>query len=223
MDNRFTRNLGAITEEECGILKNKTVFIAGCGGLGGYIAEYLTRIGVGEIIACDGDCFDETNLNRQILSYEENIGKSKAYEAEKRARAIVPGISFIPVVEFITEKNAEKLISGCDIVMDALDSVKARKVLAAACDKLSIPLVHGAIEGWFAQVSVAMPGSMLIDKLYPDEKENKNKSSLSFTPAFCASLQVAEAIKLLLGREVSLKNKVLFADLLTNEFKTFEL
>lgn len=223
MDNRFTRNLGAITEKECAILKNKKVFIAGCGGLGGYIAEYLTRIGVGEIFACDGDCFDETNLNRQILSCEENIGKSKAYEAEKRAKAIVPGISFIPVAEFITEENAEKLISGCDIVMDALDSVKARKVLASACDKLSIPLVHGAIEGWFVQVSVAMPGSGLIDKLYPDEKENENKSSLSFTPAFCASLQVAETIKLLLGREVSLKNKVLFADLLTNEFKTFEL
>ena len=223
MEKCFTRNIGAITEEECAVLKNKKVFVAGCGGLGGYIIEYLTRIGVGEIVACDGDCFDETTLNRQVLSCEDNIGKNKAEEAFKRAKAIFPEIVFTSVTEFITEENAEKLISGCDVVIDALDSVKARKVLASACNKLGIPLVHGAIEGWFAQVSVVMPGSTLIDKLYPDENENDNKSSLSFTPAFCASLQVAEAVKLLLGREVSLENKVLFADLLTNEFKTFEL
>jgi len=68
-----------------------------------------------------------------------------------------------------------------------------------------------------------MPDSTILDKLYPDDKENKNKSSLSFTPALCASIQCAEAVKLLLGKESSLKNKVLFADLLTNEYRTFEL
>ncbi|MBE6008760.1 MAG: HesA/MoeB/ThiF family protein [Lachnospiraceae bacterium] len=223
MEKRFIRNLGAITEDECDILKNKKVFVAGCGGLGGYIAEYLTRIGVGEMVACDGDCFDETNFNRQLLSYEDNIGKNKALEAQRRAKAIVPDISFSSITEFLTEENAEKLISGCDVVMDALDSVKARKILASACVKEGIPLIHGAIEGWFAQVAVVMPDSTILDKLYPDDKENKNKSSLSFTPALCASIQCAEAVKLLLGKESSLKNKVLFADLLTNEYRTFEL
>ncbi len=225
MDNRLIRNIGALTEEECIILKQKKVFVAGCGGLGGNIIEYLTRIGVGEIIACDGDVFDETNINRQILSKVDNLGCHKAIEAEKRAKSMFPEIKFNAVTEFLKEENCEKLIKGCDIVMDALDSVNARKVLVSACDKLNIPLVHGAIEGWCAQVAVVMPKSGVIDKLYPAGAENiiPSKSSLSFTPAFCASLQTAEAIKLLCGRDSVLINKVLFADLLTNEFKTFKL
>jgi len=225
MDNSFIRNIGALTEEECFLLKQKKVFVAGCGGLGGNIIEYLTRIGIGEIVACDGDSFDETNLNRQLLSRTDNLGHPKAIEAEKRAKSIFSEIKFNAVTEFLTEENCEKLIKGCDIVIDALDSVKARKILVSACGKMNIPLVHGAIEGWCAQVAVVMPKSGVIDKLYPAGVENimPSKSSLSFTPAFCASLQTAEAIKLLCGRDSVLVNKVLFADISTNEYRIFDL
>lgn len=68
MDERYIRNLGALTEEEYALLRSKTVFVAGCGGLGGYLIEMLLRIGVGEIRAADGDVFEASNLNRQLLS-----------------------------------------------------------------------------------------------------------------------------------------------------------
>ena len=99
MDNRFKRNIGALTEEECLILNSKKVFVAGCGGLGGYIIEYLTRLGIGEIIACDGDSFDETNLNRQLLSTEANLGKNKALAAKERAKSINSSINFTSVLK----------------------------------------------------------------------------------------------------------------------------
>ena len=223
MDNRFKRNIGALTEEECLILNSKKVFVAGCGGLGGYIIEYLTRLGIGEIIACDGDSFDETNLNRQLLSTEANLGKNKALAAKERAKSINSSINFTSVTEFVTEANAEALIKGCDVVVDALDNIEGRKVLSTFCNKLSIPMVHGAIDGWFAQVSVILPGSKTIDNLYGDENTETKKSTLSFVPAMCASLEVSEVVKLLLGKEGSLQGKTLFADLLENEYNIFDI
>ena len=68
MQDRYIRNLGAITEAECALLQQKTILVAGCGGLGGYLMEYLARIGIGAIRCVDGDVFDRTNLNRQILA-----------------------------------------------------------------------------------------------------------------------------------------------------------
>ena len=67
MDERYVRNLGALSERECNLLRTKTVFVAGCGGLGGYLIEMLLRLGVGTIRAADGDAFEASNLNRQLL------------------------------------------------------------------------------------------------------------------------------------------------------------
>ena len=78
MEERYIRNLGALTEEECALLRTKTVFVAGCGGLGGYLIEMLLRLGVGTIRAADGDAFEASNLNRQLLSSPSALGKPKA-------------------------------------------------------------------------------------------------------------------------------------------------
>lgn len=211
MEMRYLRNLGALTEDECSILLNKKIFVAGCGGLGGHIVDMLLRIGVGEIRCADGDCFDESNLNRQLLSTEGLISGSKSAAAAAHAREVNSSVKFHAFDEFINDDNAETLISGCDIVVDALDNIASRKILKKHCDNLDIPYIYGAVQGWIAQAAVSLPNDSLIDILYPfDDSAVKDKSILSFTPALCASIQVALCIKVLCGREFDPKKLYYF-------------
>ena len=203
MEPRYIRNVGVLTEAECSLLREKKIFIAGCGGLGGYILDMLLRIGVGEIRCADGDRFEESNLNRQLLSGENNLGLSKALAAEAHAKAVNSSVVIHAEDGFITEENAEEMVKGCDAVLDALDSIQARKILKSACDRLGIPYIYGAVQGWVAQAAISLPGDSLLDILYPgDDTVITDKSILSFTPALCASLQTALCVKLLCGREV---------------------
>ena len=94
---RHSRNIPALSVEDMEKLSRSTVLVVGCGGLGGNIIEHLARAGVGSIIAVDGDVFEESNLNRQILSTAENIGTSKALAAAGRVHAIDPAVSIRPV------------------------------------------------------------------------------------------------------------------------------
>ncbi len=218
MDERYIRNLGALTEKECALLRTKTVFVAGCGGLGGYLIEMLLRIGVGEIRAADGDVFEASNLNRQLLSSPSALGQPKAAAAAARAALVNPDVRFVPIPEFVTEENASELIRGCDAVLDALDNIGARRILARACAKENIPLIHGAICGWSAQAAVVMPGDDLIDRIYPEGARLGSKTSLSFTPPFCAAMQVALCTRLLAGRPVE-AGRLTMADLLDMEME----
>ena len=81
MQERYIRNLGPLTEEECLLLRQRRVFLAGCGGLGGYLLEHLLRAGVGAITVCDGDTIVPSNLNRQLLADMESLGRSKTEAA----------------------------------------------------------------------------------------------------------------------------------------------
>ena len=200
MEERYIRNLGALTEQECAVLCTKTVFVAGCGGLGGYLVEMLLRLGVGTIRAADGDIFEASNLNRQLLAMPSSLGKSKTEAAARRAALVNPDVHFIPISQFVTEENAEDLIQGCDVVLDALDNIQARRVLAHACGKAGIPMIHGAICAWSAQAAVIMPGDDLVDRIYPEGVSLTSKASLSFTPPFCAALQMALCTRLLTGQ-----------------------
>lgn len=222
MDSRYSRNIPALTRDECACLANKRIAVIGCGGLGGHIIEQLARIGVGHIVCVDGDVFEINNLNRQLLSEESLIGTSKAEAAAKRIAAVNSGISCTAVTEFMTRENAKDLLRGCDLVFDALDGVEARYILEEACEDLKIPYVHGAIAGWVAQAAICMPGQRLCKILYPQGVILKDKSVLSFTPAMCAGVQVSLGIKLLTGRPVRAGALYCF-DLLNQEFETIDL
>ncbi len=221
---RYTRNIPALTEDECLQLAEKKVCVIGCGGLGGNILEQLARIGIGMITAVDGDVFDESNLNRQILSSENVIGKSKAQTAVKRIRSVNHLIRAFAVNTFLTEENAEDIIKGHDLVIDALDSPGARVILAEACRKQDITLIHGAISGWCGQIAVVRPGSRLIDSLYGAAKpQGDSPSTLAFTPSVAASIEVSEAVKVLTERPTELEENMLFFDLQSNSFNLFNI
>lgn len=222
MEARYIRNIPALTERECFLLRTKRVLVVGCGGLGGHIIDQLARIGVGFLRVVDGDVFEETNLNRQLLSEVPLLGSSKAKAAADHIRRVNPETEAEAVAAFMTAENVHRLIAECDIVMDALDNVSSRRTLAAACAEAGIPYVYGAIQGWVAQAGVSMPGDNLIGKLFPEEVEIRDKSVLSFTPALCASMQVSLCVKLLAGRSVE-TGTVFYFDLLNQEFETIPM
>jgi len=222
MEPRYERNLPALTEAECALLRRKRVLVVGCGGLGGHIIDQLSRIGIGTIRAVDGDVLEASNLNRQLLSKVDLLGVSKAKAAADHIARVNPDVDVEAVPAFLTEGNAAEILAGCDIVMDALDNIPSRRILAAACEKANIPYVYGAIQGWVAQAAVSMPGDRLIDRLYPEEIEIWDKSVLSFTPALCASMQTALCVKLLTGRAVE-TGKIYYFDILNQEFETIPM
>lgn len=222
MEPRYERNIPALTEAECALLKEKRALVVGCGGLGGHLIDQLARIGVGAIRAVDGDVFEASNLNRQLLSEVPLLGFGKAAAAAQRIRRVNPDTEVETIEEYLTEINAARLISGCDAVLDALDNIKSRRLLASACARAKVPYVYGAVQGWIAQAAVSMPGDGLMEALYPQDIPLANKSVLSFTPALCASLQSALCVQLLVGRPVK-SGTIFYFDLLNQEFETIPM
>ncbi len=223
---RYARNMGTLTPAEMLKLQDANVAVVGCGGLGGYVLEMLGRLGVGSLTAIDGDVFEESNLNRQLLSQMGLLGTSKAVAARERMREINPEISVKAIHQWLTTENAPFLLRGHDVIVDALDTIDARLILQQAAASLGIPLVHGAIGGWYGQVTVILPGDRTLDRLYGNGTRSgveKQLGNPSFTPALVASIEAAEVVKLLIGRGESLRNKVLRIDLLEQEYTLIEL
>ena len=219
MDKRFERNIPSISLQDQESLAKKHVLVVGCGGLGGYVIENLVRCGVGRITAADPDSFEISNLNRQLLSSTELIGTRKALAAKRRAESINPNISFAIWTMKITRDNVSHALAGKDLVLDALDSVEDRLMLEEACAAAGLPLIHGAVSGWSAQVMTVLPGSHSLSDFYAHNKTAAGQSVLSFTTALCAALQSAEALKLLCGLPSELTGKMLLADLKDGSFR----
>jgi molybdopterin/thiamine biosynthesis adenylyltransferase len=222
---RYEKNKQTISDEEQQRLAQSKVCIVGLGGLGGYVLEMLARIGIGSIRAIDGDIFDETNLNRQLLCNSDNIGKPKTEAADIRMRQINEHVNIEAVYERLTQSNAETLLSGCEVIIDACDSVETRLTLEKAAETLGLPLIHGAISGWYAHISTIFPGDRTLSKFYKTVSKCSESvmGNPSFTPAAAASVQVSLVIKYLLKKGKMLRNKMLIMDLYNNEFEVIEI
>ncbi len=222
---RYIRNEKMLSPEENKSLRKFRVVVVGCGGLGGYIIEMLARLGVGHITAIDGDVFEESNLNRQLLSNPGNLGTPKAAEAKRRVELINPDVEVEAKQVFLNEENALALLKGHDVICDALDNISSRKIVEDAAEKVNTPMVFGAIAGWYAQVCTIMPGDRMLKKLYAEDI-NKGAETLlgnpSFTPALAASFQVAETLKVLLKKNNILQNKLLLIDTLHHDYQVLD-
>jgi molybdopterin-synthase adenylyltransferase len=226
MEKRYIKNTKMLSESEMEKVNKSRVCVVGCGGIGGYVIEMLGRLGTGFITAIDGDVFDETNLNRQLLSDTTLIGQPKAFAAKKRMLLVNSLVEIETKVVRVTDQNAADVLQGHDLIIDAVDSIDARFLLQKYAAELNTPLVHGAIAGWFGQVTSIFPGDSTLDKLYPKDISKGIESELgnpSFTPAMIASIQVSEALKILIGRGEILRKKVLYIDLLDHEYSIVQL
>ncbi|NLF42562.1 MAG: HesA/MoeB/ThiF family protein [Bacteroidales bacterium] len=226
MSNRYIKNQNMLSQDENQSLRSKRIAVVGCGGLGGTILEQLARLGIGYLKAIDGDVFEESNLNRQILSNPGNIGKSKVVEAQLRINLVNPDIEIDAVNCFINSDNALALLRGHDLIMDALDSMEGKTLIKNAARELGIPIIYGAIAGWYAHIALICPEDTHLDFIF-ESIENKGIEQYlgnpAFTPALAASIQVSEAIKFLCNKGTLLRNKILSINLLDNDFQIIEL
>jgi molybdopterin/thiamine biosynthesis adenylyltransferase len=218
---RYQRNRRTLSTADQLKLLRSTAAVVGCGGLGGYAIEQLARLGVGRLVVIDPDRFEEHNLNRQLLSSLENLGRPKVEAAASRVAAINPAVAVLQEQVALGAANGPGLLAGVDVVIDALDNIPSRLELAGACHALGVPLVHGAIGGWYGHVATQFPGERTIEKLYAGSTGAKGVEqelgNPSFTPGLVASLQVAEACKVLLGVGLPLRGRHLHLDLWSME------
>lgn len=213
----FFRNQGAIDAGEQQQLIRSTVAVCGCGGLGGLVIENLARIGVGRLRIADPDFFSVSNLNRQLGATRKTLGKNKAEAMAARIREISDHCRVEPLPRDFRETDIPR---AADVAVDCLDNGAARLELAGRCRQLQVPLVHGAVNGWYGQVCVQAAGSDLVQMLYGNSTQEAGAVPvLPFTATLVASLQAAETVKLLLGRPSSLENRWLSIDLLAGDFE----
>ncbi|MGB4437636.1 MAG: HesA/MoeB/ThiF family protein [Sedimentibacter sp.] len=223
---RYNRNKELISEKEQQKLAEYTVAVIGLGGLGGHISEQLARLGIGKLVLIDADKVDESNLNRQLFATEKNIGQYKAEAAKERLTSVNSNLEYICYTQFFDETNADKILDDVNIVVDAVDNISTRFVLQKICKKLNLPLVHGSIGGWYGQVSFIAPGDDTLDLIYTDINASGVEKKLgipAFTPGIVASIEVAEVLKYLLNKGELLQGKMLFIDLLMQDYMIIKL
>lgn len=171
----------------------KKIVVVGLGGLGGFVVEELARLNLGELILIDGDKFDESNLDRQVLAREETLGRYKAecYEDKIKHTSKCPVKAY---TEFITEDNLDLLKS--DLVIDCLDNIDTRLMIEHYCGKKGIKIIHGAVHEDVGHVCVIEPGNKTLEHLYKKNIEKKNRATV-YNIATVASIEVYLAKRVL--------------------------
>lgn len=206
-------------------LRSGHVFVAGLGGLGSPVAMYLACAGVGTLTLADCQHVEWSNLNRQILYQERDVGECKSLLAENRIALLNSSVEIRRIQARLTRQNVRELIGNADVVVDALDTLEAKLMLNQACVSQKVPLVHGAIHGTFGQVTTLIPGrTNCLACVLP-----KNSSPTAAIPVLGAvtgivgSLQAMEAVKLLTGLGEPMTGRMLEIDAATGEFSTWRV
>ena len=214
-----TMAIDGFGEEAQGRLKAATVCCIGAGGLGGPVLQYLAASGVGRLIVVDDDVVEERNLQRQTLYGNATLGASKADAAAARLADLNPMVEVIPVPLRVTQETAEEILGDCDVVVDAVDNLPTRLVVARTCQRLDLPLVFGAVQAVNGQVTVLWErhGRALSD-LFPDPPRSCPTASevgvLGPMTGWVGSVMATEVVKLLTGVGEPLLGRVMYIDTL---------
>ena len=211
-------------------LKNAKICVVGVGGLGNPITSRLVAMGVGKLRIVDRDVIELSNLHRQTMYDESDVGQIKVEVAAKKLQKLNPDCKIESLAISVNEYNAKEIIDGCDVVIDALDSVNARYALNKACVEKNIPFVTGAAVGVSGQAFTIIPKlSACYYCMFPDLNEDTmptcsiegvHPSILSLV----GGIEVAEAVKIILEKKPSLSDRILHIDLENLDFqntKTF--
>ncbi|MDW5562524.1 MAG: HesA/MoeB/ThiF family protein [Methanomassiliicoccus sp.] len=206
-------------------LADSTVGVMGVGGLGSPVSTYLAGAGVGRLILADPQVPDMTNLNRQIMHWEEDVGKvSKPASAAWKLKRFNPQVEVEVHQVEVTPDNIAEVFRGADVIIDCLDSIPPRLVLNDHALQTSTPFVHAAVEGLHGQITVIDKGTPCLRCLFPRVPERKRMFPiLGPTAGVFGCLEAAEAIKLLTGIGQPLRSRLLIGDLEHNSWETIEI
>jgi len=210
-------------------LLDSKVLMVGAGGLGSPIAIYLTLAGVGTIGIVDFDTVDVTNLQRQVLHYNDDIGKSKAQSAYETLKAYNPDVNVVLHEEPITSDNAFDIIPDYDIVINGADNFPARYLVNDASYLCNKPLVDGSILLFDGMASVYLPGQGCYRCLFPTPPPPGEVPScaeagvLGMLPGMVGTIQATETVKLILEVGRSLSGRLLLIDALDMDFRSVKL
>lgn len=214
---RYLKNLKALQPADQQRICSATALVCGCGGLGGIVIQLLARAGVGRIRVVDGDAFASTNLNRQLLSKTSNLSRSKALIAAETVRQVNPLVDVEACHLMIQTDNVGSLMRDVDLVLDALDNLAGRFLLANTARETGIPFLHAAVAGWWGQISTFLPHSRTTLKNIYGELQSRDPAEeavgvLGPTAAVIGSLEALEAIRILIGKTPAYSDKLLYFD-----------
>jgi len=208
------------------------VAIIGAGGLGSPAALYLAAAGVGVLTLIDDDKVDKSNLQRQVLHADARIGVAKTESARQTLLGLNPRVHVAAHEQRLRAGNVEELLRGHDVVIDGADNFPTRYLLSAACLRLKLPLVYGAVHRFTGQVSVfdaRRDDSPCYRCLFPEPPAAKDAPNcaeagvLGVLPGIIGLLQANEAIKLILGIGTPLVGRLLCFDALAATFRELRL
>ncbi len=212
-------------------LRNSKICVVGVGGLGNPITTKLVAMGVGTIRIVDRDVIELSNLHRQTMFDDADVGEIKVDVAAKKLQKLNSNVKIEAFPISVNDYTALEVVDGCDVVIDALDSVNARYSLNKACVAKKIPFVTGAAVGVTGQVFTIIPKkSACYHCMFPslDEDSMPTCSIEGVHPSILSiigGIQVAEAVKVILGKKPTLADKILHVDLENLDFvhtKTFK-
>ena len=210
-------------------LRNAHVSVIGVGGIGNPVVTQLTAMGIGKLKIIDRDVIEISNLHRQHLYTEEDIGKVKVEAALERLRKLNPQVEIEAVPTSVTTYTVESLVKGSDVVIDALDSIEARYALNDACIKQNIPLIYAGALGMVGSVCTILPNkTACLRCMFPalEEDEMPTCSTEGVHPSILylvGGIQVSEAVKMIIGQQPSLANTLLYVDLTDLSFEKIQM
>ena len=200
-------------------LRKAKVCVVGLGGIGNPVVTQLTAMGIGKLKIVDRDIIEISNLHRQHLYTENDIGKVKVEAAKERLEQINSNVEIEALPNSVTKYTAENIVKGFDIVVDALDSIDARYALNDACIKLNIPLIYAGALGMLGSICTIIPNkSACLRCIFPalDEDDMPTCSTEGVHPSILylvGGIQVSEVVKIIVGDKPTLENKLLYIDL----------
>jgi adenylyltransferase/sulfurtransferase len=210
---RYKRQMILFGDEGQERLKKAHIFIAGAGGLGSPVSIYLAVAGVGMITIVDMDVVDQTNLNRQILHFDRDIGRKKTASAEEKLRELNPDITINAIDVKIDESNAPKLVGRADGIVDAMDNYPTRYLLNDVAIAKQIPFFHGGIRGFYGQATTIIPGTTPCLKcIFPKAPPREIFPVVGVTPGIIGMIQANEVIKYLTKTGELLTNRLFIWD-----------
>jgi len=206
--------IGRIGPEGQAKLALSSVAVVGAGGLGSPILTYLAAAGVGHLALIDSDTVSLSNLNRQFLHGESDLGRPKAVSAKEQLAKLNSDIQIIAHEARLTDENAQTLLAGYDLVLGAVDSFDTRAVINRATVALDLPYIDGGVNGFDGCVVFSHPPlSPCLNCVYPSrETKKKPVGVLGTTAGVVGALEANLALLHLLGHPNPLANKLLMVD-----------